>query len=55
MVDGTATLYVPAGYSYRTKCEGKGNYIVCEAIEDPTSATVIELNGKNSTLTIKTR
>ena len=55
MVGGTATLYVPAGYSYRTKCEGKGNDIVCEAIEDPTSATVIELNGKNSTLTIKTR
>ena len=55
MVGGTATLYVPSGYSYRTKCEGKGNDIVCEAIEDPTSATVIELNGKNSTLTIKTR
>ena len=55
MVGGAATLLVPADYSFRTRCEGKGNQIVCEAAEDAAAANVIELNGKNSTLTIKVK
>lgn len=55
MVGGAATLLVPADYRFRTSCEGKGNNIVCEAGEDLSSANVIELNGKNSTLTIKAK
>ena len=55
MIGGAATLLVPADYRFRTSCEGKGNNIVWEAGEDPSSANVIELNGKNSTLTIKAK
>lgn len=55
MAGGSALLLVPSGYSFRTKCEGKGNRIDCEVQEDPEAATVIELNGKNSTLTIRAK
>ena len=55
MVGGKATLLVPADYKFRTNCEGKGNAIECEAAEYAEASNVIELNGKNSTLTIKVK
>lgn len=55
MVGGQATLIVPASFSFRTRCEGKGNEIKSDIADDPTSTNVIELNGKNSTLVITTK
>ena len=52
MISGEAELVVPGGASFSTRTEGKNNTISCQVPEDPTSVTTIELNGKNSVLTI---
>ena len=53
MAGGFAELIVPADYSFVTRCEGRNNTIECDIPTDPSSANVIELNGKNTTLVIK--
>lgn len=53
MVKGEAELFVPSDYSFTTRCEGKNNEIDCEIERDPEAENVIELNGKNSKLTIR--
>lgn len=53
MIKGTAELIVPSGFSFATRCEGKNNVIDCKIPTDPSAKNVIELNGKNSVLTIR--
>ena len=52
MISGEAELVVPEGCGFSTRTEGKNNTISCQIETDPASATTIELNGKNSVLTI---
>ena len=52
MLKGEAELVVPEGCGFSTRTEGKNNTISCQIETDPASATTIELNGKNSVLTI---
>lgn len=53
MIGGTATLLVPEGFSFYTEAKGKNNRIDSSLPEDHTSSNRIELNGKDTTLTIK--
>ena len=53
MIKGEAELIVPEGFSFNTRCERKNNEIDCAVTIDPDAKNVIELNGKNSKLTIR--
>ncbi len=53
MLKGEAELIVPEGFVFATRCEGKNNEIRCEIPTDPSAKNTIELNGKNSVLTIR--
>ena len=53
MLKGEAELVIPEGFSFNARCEGKNNEIRCEIPEDPNAKNTIELNGKNSVLTIR--
>ena len=53
MLKGEAELIVPEGFVFTTRCEGKNNEIRCEIPTDPSAKNTIELNGKNSVLTIR--
>lgn len=53
MIKGTAELIVPSGFAFATRCEGKNNVIDCQVPLTEGAKNVIELNGKNSTLTIR--
>ena len=53
MLKGEAVLIVPEGFVFNTRCEGKNNEIICEIETDPNAKNTIELNGKNSVLTIR--
>ena len=53
MLKGEAELIVPEGFVFNTRCEGKNNEIICEIPTDPNAKNTIELNGKNSVLTIR--
>ena len=52
MIGGTAKLMVPSGFAFSTECKGKNNRIECDLAEDQTSPVRIELNGKDTRLTI---
>ena len=53
LLKGEAELIVPEGFSFNTRCEGKNNEIRCDLPLDPNAKNTIELNGKNSVLTIR--
>ena len=53
LVSGEAEMNVSPDYSFTTRTEGKNNVIDCQASADPSSKNVVELNGRNSRLTIK--
>lgn len=53
MLKGEAVLIVPEGFVFNTRCEGKNNEIRCGLPTDPNAKNTIELNGKNSILTIR--
>lgn len=52
LLKGTAALTVPEDYSFRTFNKGRGCRIDNSIAEDPSSENSIELNGKDSVLTI---
>ena len=53
MISGEAELIVPADAKFSTRSEGKNNTINCPVPTDPNAQVTIELNGKNSTLSIR--
>ena len=53
MIGGTATLIVSKDFRFFTEIKGMGNRIESNITEDRSSADKIELNGSNSTLTIR--
>lgn len=53
MISGEAELVIPSGARFATRTEGKNNTISCLVPEEPSSETIIELNGKNSVLKIR--
>ena len=53
LIKGEAELIVPEGFSFNTRCEGKNNEIRCDILQDPNAKNTIELNGRNSVLTIR--
>ena len=55
MIHGEAELIVPSDFVFTTRCEGKNNVIDCKSPTDPSAKNVIELNGKNSVLTIRNK
>lgn len=55
MIHGEAELIVPSDFVFKTRCEGKNNVIDCKIPTDPSAKNVIELNGKNSVLTIRNK
>ena len=54
LIGSAAELRVPSGYAFRVKNAGRGCRIEGDFAETPDSGNVIELNGKDSTLTIHT-
>ena len=54
LIGSAAELRVPSGYAFRAKNAGRGCRIEGDFAETPDSGNVIELNGKDSTLTIRT-
>jgi len=53
LLKSEAELIVSSDYVFTTRTEGKNNEIDCQAKTDPNAKNVIELNGKNSKLTIR--
>ena len=47
-----SVLYVPSDFMFRKNCEGKGNTIIYDSITHDDSSNRIELNGRDSSLTI---
>ena len=55
LVSGSAELTVPSGFSFRAKNAGKNCIIDSEADDVIDSTNTVELNGKDSKLTIRVR